>query len=77
MSPEEQDAIDRLLDPEASAANQKATLKWFAEYLEESHILNLPSPKAILQALESFSKRNKVEAALKNRAKNLIKKYQR
>ena len=77
MSAEEKDAIARLLDPKASTAKQKATLKWIAEYLEESYILNLPTSKAVIQALESFSKQSKVDTALKARAKNLIIKYQR
>lgn len=77
MSAEENEAIDRLLDADATTAKQKAALKWFAEYLEEGYILNLPPSKAIVQALETFSKRAKVEAALKTRAKNLIKKYRR
>ena len=77
MSAEEQDGIDRLLDPDGTTAKQKAALKWFAEYLEESYILNLRASKAIFQALETFSKRTKVDAALKTRAKNLIKKYSR
>ncbi|NQY32640.1 MAG: hypothetical protein HRT56_05660 [Coraliomargarita sp.] len=77
MSAEENEAIDRLLDADATTAKQKAALKWFAEYLEEGYILNLPPSKAIVQALETFSKRATVEAALKTRAKNLIKKYRR
>lgn len=77
MSAEETEAIARLLDTAATTAKQKAALKWFAEYLEEGYILNLPPSKAIVQALETFSKRAKVESALKTRAKNLIKKYRR
>jgi len=77
MSAEEKDGIDRLLDADATTAKQRAALKWFAEYLEEGYILNLPPSKAIFQALETFSKRTKVDATLKTRAKNLIKKYSR
>lgn len=77
MSADEQDAIDRLLAADATAAKQRAVLKWFAEYLEEGYILNLPPSKAIVRALDTFSKKAKVDAALKTRAKNLIKKYSR
>lgn len=77
MSTEENDAITRLLDPEANAAQQKAALKWLADYMEESYILNLPLSITMMQGLETFSKRNKVEVVLKERAKKLIKKYRR
>ncbi|PXA05066.1 hypothetical protein DDZ13_03620 [Coraliomargarita sinensis] len=77
MSDEENSAIERLLDPDTSTEKRKATLKWLAEYLEESYILNLPTSKEVMQALESFSKRTKADPALKARAKNLIKKYRR
>jgi len=77
MNDEENEAIERLLDPEASAAKQKTELKWIAEYLEESHILNLPPPKAIIRALETYSKRSKVDSSLNSRARNLIKNYSR
>lgn len=77
MSAEENDAIDKLLDSNAGASQQKATLKWFAEYLEESYILNIRASKAVMQALETFSKKSKADATLKTRAKNLIKKYGR
>lgn len=77
MSPEEQEQIDKLLANDASSSKQKAALKWFAEYLEEGHILNLPPSKAMIQALKTFSARSTVEATLKTRAKNLIRKYGR
>lgn len=75
MSPDEKEAAERLLDKDATSAKQKSALKWFAEYLEEGYILNLPAPRELIAALETFSKRTKVEAALKTKAKNLIKKY--
>ena len=77
MCSEEQDVIDRLLDKDASPSAQRTALKWFAEYLEEGFILNLPPTKGIVQALETFSRRKQVDAALKTRARNLIKKYSR
>lgn len=77
MSAEENDAIARLIDPQASTAQQKTTLKWLAEYLEESYILNLPPSKKVMQTLENFSKRSNVETSLQTRAKGLIKKYRR
>ncbi|HKK17916.1 MAG TPA: hypothetical protein VJ952_04470 [Opitutales bacterium] len=77
MSLEENDAIARLLDPEASAFRQKAALKWIEEYLEESYILNLAMPNAVLRALEKFSKRSKADKSLKLRANKLINKYER
>lgn len=76
MSAEEKNAIDRLLDAEATPAQLRATLKWFAEYLEENHILNLPTSRAVRYALADFVDESKAPAALKTRAKNLIKKYQ-
>lgn len=77
MSAEENNAVDRLLNTEASLTQQKTALKWFSEYLEEGYILNLPPSRVIIQGLEIFSKRPKLDAALKTRAKNLIKKYSR
>lgn len=77
MNAEEDDAIDKLLHPKASAAQQKSALKWFAEYLEESYILNIRASKTATQALETFSTQSQANATLKTRAKNLIKKYGR
>ena len=77
MSPEERDAINRLLDTAAGAASQKAALKWISEYLEEGHILDLPAPKALLRALESFAGRSEADLALRTRAENLMRKYRR
>lgn len=77
MNDEENDAIAGLLNPEANARQQKAALKWLSEYLEESYILSLPTPKAVIRALEKFSKRSQVESSLKARAKNLVQKYER
>ena len=75
MSAEENEAIDKLLDPDASAAQQRATLRWFAEYLEQGYILNLRPSRAIMNALEDFADMPQVAAALKTRAKNLQTKY--
>ncbi|ADE54791.1 hypothetical protein [Coraliomargarita akajimensis] len=75
MSTEEQSAIDKLLDPESTSAQLKSTLKWFAEYLEENHILNLPTSRSVRYALADFVDESNAPAALKTRAKNLIKKY--
>ncbi len=75
MSAEEKEAIDQLLDPDASAARQRATLKWFAEYLEQGYILNLRPSRAVMNALEDFADLPHVAAALKTRAKNLHTKY--
>lgn len=75
MSAEENEAIEKLLDPAASTAQQRATLKWFAEYLEQGYILNLRPSRAIMNALEDFADLPKAAAALKTRAANLHKKY--
>ena len=77
MSSEEKEAVNRLLDPNADAAQQKAALQWLADYMEESYILNLPISKMLGQGLESFSTKSKVDPSLKKRAKQLIKKYRR
>jgi hypothetical protein len=75
MSTEEQDQINSLLDAGATTSQQKAALKWLADYMEESYILNLPISKPVIQGLGSFSKRSKVDATLKGRAEKLIQKY--
>ena len=77
MSTEEKTAVDKLLNPEATNAQQKASLKWFSEYLEEGYILNLRPSPVIIKGLETFTKRAGIDAALKTRATNLIKKYKR
>lgn len=75
MNHEEDKAAEELLNPEASVAQQRSTLKFFAEYLEQGYILNLPAPKSMARALETFSQRSDIDSKLKTRANNLIKKY--
>ena len=76
MSTEEQDAINRLLDSSASAAKQRTALKWFAEYLEEGYILNLPPTKGFCRHWRPFHSARRW-MPLQTRARNLIKKYHR
>ena len=75
MNAEEDKNIAKLDSDKES--DQKAALKWMASFLEEDYILNLPASVKTLSALEKFSKKRSAAAALKTRAKNLIKKYQR
>jgi len=75
MSPEEENAVETLLAKDSSIRLQQTTLTWFANYFEECHILNLPVPRELLAALETFSTRRTGEAKLKSRAKHLIKTY--
>ncbi len=75
MPNEETITIQRLLDPQSSAAQQRAALRWLADYLEQGYILNLRPSRDLLRGLEDFAAQPQSDAALKKRAANLHKKY--
>jgi hypothetical protein len=75
MNEEVNQSIDQLLDPESSRAQRQSALQHLGEVLEEDYILNLPPQRPILKALESLARRATVEAAVKAKAKKLMKEY--
>ncbi|MCB1121722.1 MAG: hypothetical protein KJT03_09250 [Verrucomicrobiae bacterium] len=77
MNAEEDKQVEILLNPASSASQQKAALTWIRNYLEEGDILNLPPSRQSLNALQSYGSSGQGEAALKQKAKKLLKEYAR
>jgi len=75
MDLEESENIEKLLAPHSTAAQATAALKRLSELLEETYILNLPPSKHILEALDTFSKKPKIEASLARRATKIRDQY--
>jgi len=75
MSANETRMIDRLLDANPGESAQRQALGEISDYLEESYILNLAPPKTLLRGLQRFAKSAEAPAALKAKARKLVKKY--
>lgn len=75
MNAEEEARIRKLLDDKSSMAEQKAALTWFANYLEEGDILNLPPSRRTLDCLKKFTQSNAGDGTQKARAEKLLKNY--
>lgn len=75
MDAEETQAIEQLLGPDSTLAQQKAGLKRLGEMLEESYILNLPPSPKTFEALAKYARKTKADKTLKAKAKRLCDQY--
>ena len=75
MTSEEKDLINQIRSEDTELKSRENALSRLGEILEESFILDLLPPKAIIQALDKIAVSRVAPASLRRKAKTLVLSY--